>query len=51
MELVSREGPQLTDRGPVHYAGYDADRGIEPGMMVWVDGLRYHGTVPTGRRS
>jgi hypothetical protein len=49
--LAEPRGPQLTDRGPVRYTGYDADPGIEPGMMVWVGRLRYHGTVLTGRRS
>jgi len=50
LSLANHKDPQLTD-GQVHYSRYNADRGIHPLMLVWVGRLRYHGTVPTGRRS
>ena len=42
MGLVSHEGPQLTDRGPVRYSGYDAERGLEPNMVVSVETTMKH---------
>jgi hypothetical protein len=51
MGLVSHEGPQLTDGGPVRYSRHDTDRGIELGMMVWVGLPALPCAVPTGRRS
>ena len=42
MGLVSHEGPRLTDSGPVPYPGDDADRPLEPGMVVSVETTLKH---------
>jgi len=42
MGLVSHEAPRLTDRGPVPYPADDADRPLEPGMVVSVETTLKH---------
>jgi len=42
MGLVSHEAPRLTDSGPVPYPGDDADRPLEPGMVVSVETTLKH---------
>lgn len=37
MGLVSHEGPRLTDSGPVPYPADDADKPLEPGMVISVE--------------
>lgn len=37
MGLVSHEGPRLTSTGAVPYHGYDADRPLEPGMVISIE--------------
>jgi Xaa-Pro aminopeptidase len=37
MGMVSHEGPRLTDRGPVPYPADDADKPLEPGMVISVE--------------
>jgi len=37
MGLVSHEAPRLTDSGPVPYDAYDAERPLEPGMVISVE--------------
>ncbi|WGR99785.1 Xaa-Pro peptidase family protein [Bradyrhizobium sp. ISRA443] len=40
--LVSHEAPRLTGRGPVPYAPYDADRPLQPGMVISVETAMLH---------
>ncbi len=40
--LVTHEAPRLTDKGPVPYAGYDAGRPLETGMVVSVETTMKH---------
>jgi Xaa-Pro aminopeptidase len=42
MGLVSHEAPRLTNRGPVPYDAYDADRPLETGMVVSVETTLQH---------
>ncbi len=42
MGLVSHEAPRLTDSGPVPYPATDADRPLEPGMVVSVETTLKH---------
>ncbi|HEY7300244.1 MAG TPA: Xaa-Pro peptidase family protein [Xanthobacteraceae bacterium] len=42
MGLVSHEAPHLTDRGPVPYEAYDADRPLEAGMVISVETTLQH---------
>jgi Xaa-Pro aminopeptidase len=42
MGLVSHEAPRLTSTGPVPYPAYDADRPLEPGMVVSVETTLLH---------
>ncbi len=42
MGLVSHEAPRLTNRGPVPYDAYDADRPLETGMVVSVETTLEH---------
>jgi Xaa-Pro aminopeptidase len=42
MGLVSHEAPRLTAKGPVPYDAYDADRPLEPGMVVSVETTLQH---------
>jgi Xaa-Pro aminopeptidase len=42
MGLVSHEAPRLTDRGPVPYPADDADKPLEPGMVVSVETTLKH---------
>jgi Xaa-Pro aminopeptidase len=42
MGLVSHEAPHLTDRGPVPYEAYDADRPLETGMVISVETTLQH---------
>lgn len=37
MGLISHEAPRLTSQGPIRYDGYDADKSLEPGMVVSVE--------------
>ena len=41
-ELVSREAPRLTARGPVPYDAFDGERPLEAGMMVSVETTVLH---------
>src|SRR5947209_19834252 len=45
MGLISHEAPRLTDRGPIPYPAYDADRPLEPGMVISIET-----TLPHPRR-
>jgi len=40
--LVSHEAPRLTGRGPVPYAPYDADRPLQPGMVISIETAMLH---------
>ncbi|MBA1914195.1 aminopeptidase P family protein, partial [Escherichia coli] len=40
--LVSHEAPRLTATGPVPYAPYDADRPLEPGMVISIETALLH---------
>jgi Xaa-Pro aminopeptidase len=42
MGLVSHEGPRLTSTGAVPYHGYDADRALEPGMVISIETTMKH---------
>jgi Xaa-Pro aminopeptidase len=42
MGLVSHEAPRLTGTGPVRYPADDADRPLEPGMVVSVETTLLH---------
>jgi Xaa-Pro aminopeptidase len=42
MGLVSHEAPRLTNRGPVPYDAYDAERPLEAGMVVSVETTLQH---------
>jgi Xaa-Pro aminopeptidase len=42
MGLVSHEGPRLTSTGAVPYLGYDADRALEPGMVISIETTMKH---------
>jgi Xaa-Pro aminopeptidase len=42
MGLVSHEAPRLTATGPVPYPGYDADRGLENGMVISIETTMVH---------
>ena len=42
MGLVSHEAPRLTNRGPVPYDAYDADRPLETGMVISVETTLQH---------
>ncbi len=42
MGLVSHEAPRLTNSGPVPYDAYDAQRPLEPGMVVSVETTLLH---------
>ena len=44
MGLVSHEAPRLTASGPVRYDAADADRPLEPGMVVSVETTMKHPT-------
>ncbi len=37
MGLISHEAPRLTDRGPVPYPAYDADRPLQIGMVLSIE--------------
>ena len=37
MGLISHEAPRLTSRGPIRYAAHDADRPLEPGMVISIE--------------
>jgi Xaa-Pro aminopeptidase len=37
MGLVSHEAPRLTSHGPIRYPAYDADRPLEPGMVISIE--------------
>jgi Xaa-Pro aminopeptidase len=45
MGLITHEAPRLTDRGPIPYPAYDADRPLEPGMVISIET-----TLPHPRR-
>lgn len=42
MGLVSHEGPRLTDSGPVPYPADDADKPLEPGMVISIETTLKH---------
>ncbi len=42
--LVSHEAPRLSDHGPVPYAAYDADRPLQPGMVISIETALPHPT-------
>lgn len=42
MGLVSHEAPRLTASGPVRYDAADADRPLEPGMVISVETTMKH---------
>jgi Xaa-Pro aminopeptidase len=42
MGLVSHEAPRLTNSGPVPYDAYDAQKPLEPGMVVSVETTLLH---------
>jgi Xaa-Pro aminopeptidase len=42
MGIVSHEAPRLTDRGPVPYSAYDAERPLEAGMVVSIETTLQH---------
>ncbi|QOZ26714.1 Xaa-Pro peptidase family protein [Bradyrhizobium sp. CCBAU 51753] len=42
MGLVSHEAPRLTASGPVRYDAADADRSLEPGMVISVETTMKH---------
>ena len=37
MGLISHEAPRLTSHGPIAYPAYDADRPLEPGMVISIE--------------
>jgi Xaa-Pro aminopeptidase len=45
MGLITHEAPRLTDRGPIPYPAYDADRPLETGMVISIET-----TLPHPRR-
>jgi Xaa-Pro aminopeptidase len=45
MGLITHEAPRLTDRGPIPYPAYDADRPLEEGMVISIET-----TLPHPRR-
>jgi Xaa-Pro aminopeptidase len=42
MGLISHEAPRLTSHGPIPYAAYDADRPLEPGMVISIETTLTH---------
>ena len=42
MGLISHEAPRLTSHGPVPYPAYDADRPLEPGMVISIETTLAH---------
>lgn len=42
MGMISHEAPRLTDRGPVPYPAYDADRPLQAGMVVSIETTLMH---------
>jgi Xaa-Pro aminopeptidase len=42
--LISHEAPRLSDHGPVPYAAYDADRPLQPGMVISIETALPHPT-------
>jgi Xaa-Pro aminopeptidase len=42
MGLISHEAPRLTSRGPIRYPAYDADRPLEPGMVISIETTLAH---------
>ena len=42
MGLVSHEGPRLTNSGPVPYPATDADKPLEPGMVISIETTLKH---------
>jgi Xaa-Pro aminopeptidase len=42
MGLVSHEAPRLTSHGPIPYSAYDADRPLEPGMVISIETTLMH---------
>ncbi|MBY5377282.1 M24 family metallopeptidase [Rhizobium leguminosarum] len=42
MGLISHEAPRLTGHGPIPYEGYDAEKGLESGMVVSVETTLAH---------
>ncbi len=42
--LVSHEAPRLTDHGPVPYPPYDADKPLQPGMVISIETALLHPT-------
>jgi len=44
MGIVSHEAPWLTDRGPVPYEAYHADRPLEAGMVLSIETTLFHPT-------
>ncbi len=37
MGLISHEAPRLTSHGPIRYPAHDADRPLEPGMVISIE--------------
>jgi len=42
MGLISHEAPRLTSHGPIPYPAYDADRPLEPGMVISIETTLAH---------
>lgn len=42
MGLVTHEAPRLSDKNPVPYPGYDADRSLESGMVISIETTMSH---------
>jgi len=42
MGLISHEAPRLTSTGPIAYSAYDADRGLESGMVISIETTMHH---------
>ena len=42
MGLISHEAPRLTNKGPVPYPAYDADRPLEAGMVISIETTLLH---------
>jgi Xaa-Pro aminopeptidase len=42
MGLISHEAPRLTSHGPIPYSAYDADRPLEPGMVISIETTLIH---------
>jgi len=42
MGLISHEAPRLTGHGPIKYPPYDADRPLEPGMVISIETTLAH---------